>query len=133
MSYPGDHPLGRNSPSLNKTAHSRKRLPPVKFGWNNSTLHIRKNLNGQYYRLDSGSDVVMADQLGYARLLGLSDIVPSDCNCTVLRTIYDACFSSFITLQLGAANGVRPDGKSQCHFIPRSLTGINLGWLLQMG
>jgi len=56
--------------------------------------------NGQYYRIDSnsGSDVVMADQLCgqfYARLLGLPDVVPDECAKTALQTVYDACFVKF--------------------------------------
>jgi len=56
--------------------------------------------NGQYYRLDSnsGSDVVMADQLCgqfYARLLKLPDVVHPDCASTALKTVYDACFIKF--------------------------------------
>jgi non-lysosomal glucosylceramidase len=56
--------------------------------------------NGQYYRLDSqsGSDVVMADQLCgqfYAQLLHLPAIVPLDCAKTALETVYDTCFVKF--------------------------------------
>ncbi len=55
---------------------------------------------GQYYRLDSqsGSDIVMADQLCgqfYGRLLKLPDVVAFDCAQTATRTIYDACFIKF--------------------------------------
>ena len=64
------------------------------------TVYQAKLWNGQYYRIDSnsGSDVVMADQLCgqfYARLLGLPDIVPESCVRTALQTIYDACFVKF--------------------------------------
>jgi non-lysosomal glucosylceramidase len=56
--------------------------------------------NGQYYRLDSnsGSDVVMADQLCgqfYARLLKLPDVVAIDFARTAAHTVYDACFVKF--------------------------------------
>jgi non-lysosomal glucosylceramidase len=47
---------------------------------------------------DSGSPVVMADQLCgqfYARLLELPDIVPIDCAKTALQTVYDSCFVQF--------------------------------------
>ncbi len=65
-----------------------------------SPLYQEKLWNGQYYRIDSdsGSDIVMTDQLCgqfYARLLHLPDIVPSDCAQTALRTVYDACFVKF--------------------------------------
>ena len=105
----------------------------------------KKLWNGQYYRLDnqSGSDVVMADQLCgqfFARLLKLPDIVPSDCIQSALKIIYDVCFIQFSEYvakhphpqtqkfagtqvgslnaarsgkRIGAANGVRPDGSPQ--------------------
>jgi non-lysosomal glucosylceramidase len=100
--------------------------------------------NGSYYRIDtgSGSDVVMADQLCgqfYARLLGLPDIVPIDCAQTALQTIYQACFLKFNDGQLGAANGVKPDGSavnSQDTHPLEVWVGINFGlaaFLIQMG
>lgn len=63
-------------------------------------VYQAKLWNGQYYRLDSdsGSDVVMADQLCgqfYARLLQLPDIVPQDCARSALQTVYDSCFVKF--------------------------------------
>ncbi len=100
--------------------------------------------NGSYYRIDtgSGSAVVMADQLCgqfYARLLGLPDIVPNDCAQTALQTIYQACFLKFNGGQLGAANGVKPDGSavnSQDTHPLEVWIGINFGlaaFLIQMG
>lgn len=100
--------------------------------------------NGQYYRLDSGSgsDVVMADQLCgqfYARLLGLPDVVPEECTRLALATVYDTCFLKFHSGQLGAANGLRPDGSPEKPDATHPLevwTGINFGlaaFLLQMG
>ncbi|MBE9180996.1 bile acid beta-glucosidase [Oculatella sp. LEGE 06141] len=100
--------------------------------------------NGQYYRLDSdsGSDVVMADQLCgqfYARLLGLPDIVPEDCARSALKTVYEACFLKFHNAQIGAANGLRPDGSPANPKDTHPLevwTGINFGlaaFLVQMG
>ena len=64
------------------------------------SVYQEKLWNGQYYRIDSnsGSDVVMADQLCgqfYARLLGLPDVVPDACARTALQTVYDACFVKF--------------------------------------
>ncbi len=63
-------------------------------------IYQAKLWNGHYYRLDSnsGSDVVMADQLCgqfYARLLNLPDIVPTNCAQTALQTVYDTCFVKF--------------------------------------
>jgi non-lysosomal glucosylceramidase len=65
-----------------------------------SPIYQEKLWNGQYYRLDSdsGSNIVMADQLCgqfYARLLQLPDVVPEDCARTALQTIYDTCFVKF--------------------------------------
>ena len=144
ISYPSDHPLGEiiDSP-LNE--------PPIQSmiatyqSWleQSRPVYQEKLWNGQYYRLDSqsGSDVVMADQLCgqfYARLLCLPDIVPSDFALTALRTVYHACFLNYQS-QLGAANGVRPDGSPENPNATHPLevwTGINFGlaaFLVQMG
>ncbi len=100
--------------------------------------------NGQYYRLDteSGSDVVMADQLCgqfYARLLGLPDVVPPECAESALRSVYEACFLKFHDGKFGAANGLRPDGTpvnpNDTHPL-EVWTGINFGlaaFLVQLG
>jgi non-lysosomal glucosylceramidase len=119
------------------------------------SVYQEKLWNGKYYRLDSdsGSDVVMTDQLCgqfYARLLGLPDIVPSDRAKSALKSIYEACFVNFnrwIHRQklnrpfapIGAANGVRPDGSpvnpNDTHPL-EVWTGINFGlaaFMVQMG
>ncbi len=107
-------------------------------------VYQEKLWNGKYYCLDSesGSDVVMADQLCgqfYARLLGLPDIVPGECALTALRTVYDACFLKFNNGQLGAANGLKADGSPENPDATHPLevwTGINFGlaaFLVQMG
>ncbi|QMS88440.1 bile acid beta-glucosidase [Nostoc edaphicum CCNP1411] len=107
-------------------------------------IYQEKLWNGQYYKLDSesGSDVVMADQLCgqfYARLLDLPDIVPSDRALSALNTVYDACFLKFCNGEFGAANGVRPDGSPENPQATHPLevwTGINFGlaaFLVQMG
>ncbi len=107
-------------------------------------IYQEKLWNGQYYKLDSesGSDVVMADQLCgqfYARLLDLPDIVPSDRALSALKTVYDACFLKFCNGEFGAANGVRPDGSPENPKATHPLevwTGINFGlaaFLVQMG
>jgi non-lysosomal glucosylceramidase len=116
-------------------------------------IYQAKLWNGQFYRLDSesGSDIVMADQLCgqfYARLLGLPDVVPDDCARSALQTVYDTCFIKFNhylaaqgsanPLPLGAANGVRPDGSPENPNATHPLevwTGINFGiaaFLMQM-
>jgi non-lysosomal glucosylceramidase len=109
------------------------------------TVYQEKLWNGEYYQLDSesGSDIVMADQLSgqfYARLLKLPDIVPPDCAESALKTVYNACFLNFNQkLQpsnvkpndfIGAANGVRPDGSPANPDATHPLeiwTGINFG------
>ncbi|MGF1937262.1 MAG: GH116 family glycosyl hydrolase [Nostoc sp. ChiQUE02] len=107
-------------------------------------IYDEKLWNGKYYKLDSesGSDVVMADQLCgqfYARLLDLADIVPSDRALSALKTVYDACFLKFCNGEFGAANGVRPDGSPENPQATHPLevwTGINFGlaaFLVQMG
>ncbi|MBW4657681.1 MAG: bile acid beta-glucosidase [Drouetiella hepatica Uher 2000/2452] len=107
-------------------------------------IYQEKLWNGEYYRLDSdsGSDVVMADQLCgqfYARLLGLPDVVPIACAQSALATIYDSCFLKFHDGKLGAANGVKLDGSPVNPKDTHPLevwTGINFGlaaFLVQMG
>ncbi|MEL7037223.1 MAG: GH116 family glycosyl hydrolase [Cyanobacteria bacterium J06592_8] len=104
----------------------------------------QKLWNGQYFQLDSesGSDVVMADQLCgqfYARRLGLPDIVPPEQTISALKTIYQSCFKNFYEGQLGAANGVRENGEAVNPNDTHPLevwTGINFGlsaFLIQMG
>jgi non-lysosomal glucosylceramidase len=116
-------------------------------------IYQSKLWNGQYYRLDSdsGSDVVMADQLCgqfYARLLDLPDLVPEACVRSTLQTVYQSCFVKFNqwvmakfdgAAAIGAANGVRPDGSPEDPNATHPLevwTGINFGlaaFLVQMG
>jgi non-lysosomal glucosylceramidase len=107
-------------------------------------IYQEKLWNGQYYRLDSesGSDIVMADQLCgqfYAQLLDLPDIVPAECAESALKTVYDACFLKFNDAQLGAANGVRLDGSPENPNSTHPLevwTGINFGlaaYLMRLG
>ncbi|MCP2728746.1 GH116 family glycosyl hydrolase [Limnofasciculus baicalensis] len=107
-------------------------------------LYQEKLWNGEYYRLDSesGSDIVMADQLCgqfYARLLALPDIVPPECAQSALQSVYEACFLKFYNAKLGAANGVKPDGTPANPDSTHPLevwTGINFGlaaFLIQSG
>lgn len=107
-------------------------------------LYTKILWNGQYFNLDSesGSDVVMADQLCgqfYAQVLGLPDIVEREKVETTLTSIYHSCFLNFHNGQLGAANGVRPDGSPEDPHDTHPLevwTGINFGlaaFLIQLG
>ena len=73
--------------------------------------------NGRSYRFDASaeasSDSVMADQLAgqwYADATGLGDLVSPDRVLTALRTVYEANVLGFGGGNMGAVNGVRPDG-----------------------
>ncbi|KMW70318.1 GH116 family glycosyl hydrolase, partial [Limnoraphis robusta] len=125
-------------PSLSETISTYKT-------WLKQAKPIYQKLwNGQYYQLDSesGSDVVMADQLCgqfYVKLLGLEDIVAPERTISALQTIYQSCFQNFHHGQLGAANGVRLNGEpvnpNDTHPL-EVWTGINFGlaaFLIQMG
>ncbi len=144
ISYSGDRPLGEILDSrLNK--QTLKETIATYQSWLKQSRPVYQEIwNGQYYQLDSesGSDIVMADQLCgqfYARLLGLPDIVPHENALMALRTVYEACFLKFHKAQLGAANGVKPDGSPENPDATHPLevwTGINFGlaaFLLQMG
>ncbi len=145
MSYPKNHPLGEildsplNQPPIEETIATYQT-------WLDKSrpIYHEKLWNGQYYKLDSesGSDVVMADQLCgqfYARLLGLPDIVERDRTVSSLKTVYDACFLKFHNGEFGAANGLKIDGSPENPDATHPLevwTGINFGiaaFLIQMG
>jgi len=145
LSYPEDHPASKilacalDYPAIPETLD-------IFQSWleRSRSIYQEKLWNGQYYRLDSnsGSDVVMADQLCgqfYARLLKLPDIVPQECAAQALNTVYDACFLKFHDGQFGAANGLKPDGSPENPNATHPLevwTGINFGlaaFLMQMG
>jgi non-lysosomal glucosylceramidase len=103
--------------------------------------------NGEYYKLDSdsGSDVVMADQLCgqfYARLLGLPDVVRDDRAKSALNAVFDSCFTRYnatLSESIGAVNGVMRDGSPEDPNATHPLevwAGINFGiaaFLMQMG
>jgi non-lysosomal glucosylceramidase len=73
--------------------------------------------NGEYYNYDSSDshqhDSIMADQLAgqwYARACGLPPIVPEDHARSALQKIYDFNVRQFADGEMGAVNGMRPDG-----------------------
>ncbi|GAB4370426.1 MAG: GH116 family glycosyl hydrolase [Elainellaceae cyanobacterium] len=120
----------------NLTPHPADCIPQWRSWLEQSrSIYQSKLWNGTYYHLDSesGSDVVMADQLCgqfYARLLDLPDVVPIACAESALRTVYEACFLKFHDGQFGVANGVRPDGSPVNPKDTHPLevwTGINFG------
>jgi non-lysosomal glucosylceramidase len=73
--------------------------------------------NGHCYRFDASgeasSDSIMADQLAgqwYADATGLGDLVPPERILTALRSVYQANVLGFGGGDMGAVNGIRPDG-----------------------
>jgi non-lysosomal glucosylceramidase len=78
--------------------------------------YISKLWNGKYFRYDTDSeykDSIQADQLAgqwYADLIGLGDIVPRDMRLKALKSIYDFNVMKFAGGQMGAVNGIAPDG-----------------------
>lgn len=73
--------------------------------------------NGQYYQYDTGSryhDSIMADQLcgqWYAGALRLPEVAARDRMLSALRTIFQNNVMGFQNGQMGAVNGMRPDGQ----------------------
>ncbi|MFW9912288.1 MAG: non-lysosomal glucosylceramidase [Candidatus Thorarchaeota archaeon] len=73
--------------------------------------------NSRYYDFDSGNakhhDSIMADQLAgqwYMHVCDLPDIVPRENAISALQTIYNFNVLRFQLGQIGAVNGMRPDG-----------------------
>jgi non-lysosomal glucosylceramidase len=73
--------------------------------------------NGRHYRFDTSggpsAESVMADQLAgqwYADATGLGDVVAPDRVERTLRTIHEMNVAGFAGGQMGAVNGMRPDG-----------------------
>ncbi len=73
---------------------------------------------GRYYNYDaSGSrhhDSIMADQMAgqwFAHACNLPPIVPQEHACSALLQVYDLNVRRFGAGRLGAANGMRPDGR----------------------
>jgi len=78
--------------------------------------YIDKLWAGDYFRYDTQSeyrDNVQADQLAgqwYANMTGLGDLVPRDMQTKALKKIYDLNVMKFGKGEMGAANGIGPDG-----------------------
>jgi non-lysosomal glucosylceramidase len=77
----------------------------------------RRLWTGRAYRYDGGEgpsgDSIMADQLAgqwYADATGLGDVIPADRVERTLRTIHEMNVLGFAGGEMGAVNGVRPDG-----------------------
>ncbi|HET9456784.1 MAG TPA: non-lysosomal glucosylceramidase [Candidatus Limnocylindrales bacterium] len=76
----------------------------------------RRLWTGRYYRYAGegpSADSIMADQLAgqwYADTCGLGDVVPPERVERTLRTIHECNVLGFEGGQMGAVNGIRPDG-----------------------
>jgi len=84
---------------------------------NGQRSYEEKLWNGRYYVFDSSNakhhDSIMADQLAgqwYMHVCGLPDIVPRKNAIVALQTIYNFNVLRFQLGQIGAVNGMRPDG-----------------------
>jgi len=78
--------------------------------------YISKLWTGDYFRYDTLSeyrDNVQADQLAgqwYANMTGLGDLVPHDMQVKALKKIFDLNVMKFHNGEMGAVNGIAPDG-----------------------
>jgi len=78
--------------------------------------YIKKLWNGEYFRYDTDSEYkndIQADQLAgqwYAHMTGLGELVPVDMQRKALRKIYDFNVMKFANGEMGAVNGIGPDG-----------------------
>jgi non-lysosomal glucosylceramidase len=78
--------------------------------------YIGKLWNGEYFLYDTGSEYrenIQADQLAgqwYADLIGLGDLVPKEMRHSALRKIYSFNVMKFANGEMGAVNGIAPDG-----------------------
>ncbi len=82
-----------------------------------SAAYESKLWNGRHYRFDTSggpsAESVMADQLAgqwYADATGLGDVVAPDRVERALRTIHAMNVAGFAGGEMGAVNGMRPDG-----------------------
>src|ERR1700733_11551942 len=78
--------------------------------------YIAQLWNGEYFRYDTNSeskDAIQADQLAgqwYANLTGLGDTVPRRMEISTLKKIFAFNVMKFGNGEMGAANGMNPDG-----------------------
>jgi non-lysosomal glucosylceramidase len=78
--------------------------------------YIKKLWTGEYFRYDTLSeykDDIQADQLAgqwYANLTGLGDLVPIEMQLSALKKIFDYNVMKFGNGEMGAVNGMSPDG-----------------------
>jgi non-lysosomal glucosylceramidase len=78
--------------------------------------YIGKLWNGEYFLYDTQSEYredIQADQLAgqwYADLIGLGDLVPTEMRQSALHKIYSFNVMKFANGEMGAVNGIAPDG-----------------------
>jgi non-lysosomal glucosylceramidase len=78
--------------------------------------YISELWNGEYFRYDTSGphrEAIQADQLAgqwYANLTGLGDLVPREMQTSALRKIFDYNVMRFANGEMGAANGMLPNG-----------------------
>jgi non-lysosomal glucosylceramidase len=78
--------------------------------------YVSKLWNGEYFRYDTEKDIgdgIQADQLAgqwYANMLGLGDLVPRKMQVSALKKIFAYNVMRFGNGEMGAANGMNPDG-----------------------
>jgi non-lysosomal glucosylceramidase len=78
--------------------------------------YIDKLWNGEYFRYDTQSeyrDNIQADQLAgqwYADMTGLGDLVPLEMRQKALKKIFDFNVMKFAKGEMGAVNGIAPNG-----------------------
>jgi len=81
-----------------------------------STSYIKNLWTGTYFRYavkGQDTEAVMADQLAgqwYAGLTGLGDLVPKPMRLSALHKVYDTNVRRFSKGEMGAVNGIGPDG-----------------------
>jgi non-lysosomal glucosylceramidase len=79
--------------------------------------YIKKLWNGTYFDYDTKSEYhadIMAEQLAgqwYANLTGLGDLVPKPMRLSALKRVYDYNVMLFGNGQMGAVNGIGPNGE----------------------
>jgi non-lysosomal glucosylceramidase len=79
---------------------------------------VRELWNGEYFNFDTESsykNTIMTDQLAgqwYADLCGLGEIVPKEMTGKALETIFRMNVMKFENGEMGAVNGMKPDGTS---------------------
>jgi non-lysosomal glucosylceramidase len=78
--------------------------------------YIKKLWNGSYFSYDTGSEYrndIQADQLAgqwYASMTGLGNLVPPEMQRSALKKIFNNNVMKFGKGEMGAVNGIAPDG-----------------------